>query len=164
MPRQSQLTYRDSVLRLLPSRQRDILSEMGKDTSDAVILFLKVPHTYLCAYFITLRTFHSSPSLLGSHFDLLALLVLLFAFHYFLHQREQTSLLEFSFGYHCMSAHFHFLDLRQQEKLGGKRESEREQINCIISAYKLNPRHKCGGSGGAFFCFFFRKRGRETAN
>lgn len=54
-----------------------------------------------------------------------------------------------------MSAHFHFLDLRQQEKREGKRESEREQINCIILAYKLNPRHKCGS--GSAFC---RKEGR----
>ena len=56
-----------------------------------------------------------------------------------------------------MSAHFHFLDLRQQEKREGKRESEREQINCIILAYKLNPWNKCSGSA---FC---RKEG-ETAN
>lgn len=33
---------------------------------------------------------------------------------------------------------------------GGKRESGREQINCIILAYKLNPRHKCRSSCDAF--------------
>lgn len=48
-----------------------------------------------------------------------------------------------------MSAHFHFLDLRRREKLG-ERVSEREQINCIISAYKINPRHKCSSSSSAF--------------
>lgn len=32
----------------------------------------------------------------------------------------------------------------------GKRESGSEQINCIILAYKLNPRHKCRSSCGAF--------------
>lgn len=40
----------------------------------------------------------------------------------------------------------------------GKRESEREQINCIISAYKLNPRHKCGGGGD---CSFRTEEGRR---
>lgn len=50
-----------------------------------------------------------------------------------------------------MSAHFHFLDLRQQQKRAGNRESEREQINCIIPAYKLNPQHECS-SGGSAFC------------
>lgn len=35
-------------------------------------------------------------------------------------------------------------------EMGGKRESESEQINCIISAYKLNPWHKCSSGSGAF--------------
>lgn len=33
-------------------------------------------------------------------------------------------------------------------------------MNCIISAYELNPRHKCGG-GGAFFFQRGRKRGGQ---
>lgn len=57
----------------------------GRDTSYPVILFLNVPGTYLCACLIMLHAFNSFPSLLGSHFVSPALLVLLFAFHYFLH-------------------------------------------------------------------------------
>lgn len=46
-------------------------------------------------------------------------------------------------------AHFHFLDLRRQEKLGGgggggggNGEPRQEQINCVISASVLDPRER----------------------
>lgn len=105
----------------------------------------------MCAYLIMLHTFGSSPSLLGSHFDSLALLVLFVCLSLFSSLVWTNIFVRILFW---VSLHVSTFPLPWSETAGetgrGKRESEREQINCIISAYKLNPRHKCSSSGGAF--------------
>lgn len=62
-----------------------------------------------------------------------------------------------------VSLHVSTFPLPWSETTGEEREkrgSGREQINCIISAYKLNPPHKCSPSHCIFL--FFLQREKQT--
>lgn len=107
-----------------------------------------------------LHTFNSFPSLLGSHF------VSLFSFAVCLSLFSSLAWTNiFVRVLFWVSLHVSTFPLPWSETAGETRGNERiverEQINCIISAYKLNPRHEsCGGGGSAFF-FFRREEGRD---
>lgn len=108
-----------------------------------------------------LHTFNSFPSLLGSHF------VSLFSFAVCLSLFSSLAWTNiFVRVLFWVSLHVSTFPLPWSETAGETRGNERiverEQINCIISAYKLNPRHEsCGGGGSVFFFIFRREEGRD---
>lgn len=133
----------------------------GKIVTNSVILFLKVPHTYLCAVFDNAARIRliSIPLCLSfcsarsfSFVVCLSLFSSLAWTNIFVRILFWVSLLVSTFP------------LPWSETAGeteGKRESEREQINCIISAYKLNPRHKCSGEKQRSVFLSGKRKGRE---